>query len=296
MKKIPFKFLYLVVFLCMCSFTVFARESRKKVPKVSVIVPVYNVEEYLSECLESIINQTLKDIEIICINDGSKDNSLEILKEYVAKDSRMIIIDKPNEGVSAARNDGIELAKGEFIAFVDSDDLIDLDTYECAYSIAIETNADITVFGWQNFPKNISKREDCKPKEKIFRDWFKAKRRRESIISCNKLYRRYMIIQNDLRFNRDIKYAEDECFNLCVYPFAKVIVQMPNMFYHYRVRKCGSATFSSTKSKFKNYISVWKYVLKQWKKYKVSKYKYFQLFTYFLTYRGEFAAFFESCF
>lgn len=90
--------------------------------KISVIVPVYNVEKYLPECLESILNQTLKDIEIICINDGSPDNSLEILKKYSENDARIKIIDKKNEGVGKARNDGIRAATGEFIAFMDSDD------------------------------------------------------------------------------------------------------------------------------------------------------------------------------
>ena len=94
----------------------------KALKKISVIVPVYNVEKYLPECLDSIINQTLKEIEIICINDGSPDNSLEILKRYAEKDSRIKIIDKENEGVGKARNDGIRAATGEFIAFMDSDD------------------------------------------------------------------------------------------------------------------------------------------------------------------------------
>ena len=91
-------------------------------PKVSVIVPVYNTAQYLPECLDSILSQTLKDIEIIAINDGSPDNSIDILKEYAAKDERLKIIDKKNEGVGKARNDGIRAAEGEFIAFMDSDD------------------------------------------------------------------------------------------------------------------------------------------------------------------------------
>ena len=89
---------------------------------LSVIVPVYNTEKYLRECLDSVINQTLKDIEIICINDGSTDRSLDILKEYALKDNRIKIIDKKNEGVAAARNDGIRIANGEFVCFMDSDD------------------------------------------------------------------------------------------------------------------------------------------------------------------------------
>lgn len=92
-------------------------------PKVSVIIPVYNVEKYLRECLDSVVNQTLKDIEIICINDGSTDNSLQILEEYTQKDNRIKIIDKKNEGVGKARNDGIKKAQGEFVCFIDPDDI-----------------------------------------------------------------------------------------------------------------------------------------------------------------------------
>ncbi len=91
-------------------------------PKISVIVPVYNTEKYLPECLDSILYQTLTDIEIIAINDGSPDNSTDVLKEYASKDDRLKIIDKENEGVGKARNDGIRAAEGEFIAFMDSDD------------------------------------------------------------------------------------------------------------------------------------------------------------------------------
>ena len=99
-------------------------------PKISVIVPVYKVEKFLPKCLESLINQTLKDIEIICINDGSPDNSLKILEEYAKKDSRIKIINQKNAGPSVARNNGMSAASGEYIGFVDSDDWIDLDFYE----------------------------------------------------------------------------------------------------------------------------------------------------------------------
>ena len=94
--------------------------------KVSIIVPVYNIEKYLAKCLDSLINQTLEDIEIICVNDGSTDNSAEILNEYAQKDCRIKIINQDNAGLSAARNTGINAANGEYIGYVDSDDWIDL--------------------------------------------------------------------------------------------------------------------------------------------------------------------------
>lgn len=113
-------------------------------PKISVIIPVYNTENYLRRCLDSVCNQTLPDIEIICINDCSTDSSLELLREYASKDSRIKIIDfKENKGAAVARNTGIDEAQGEYIGFVDSDDFIDLDFYEKLYKKAAEANADI---------------------------------------------------------------------------------------------------------------------------------------------------------
>ena len=91
-----------------------------RMPKVSVIIPVYNTEKYLRECLASVVNQTLKDIEIICINDGSTDNSLQILKKYAKHDNRIKIIDKENGGISTVRNKGLQTATGEYIGFVDA--------------------------------------------------------------------------------------------------------------------------------------------------------------------------------
>ncbi len=114
-------------------------------PKVSIIVPVYNVENYLNRCLDSLINQSFDDIEIICINDGSTDRSLEILKDYEKKDNRVKIINKENSGVSNCRNKGIKVSNGEYIVFVDSDDWIDIDTYEIMMDNIIKYNADIAV-------------------------------------------------------------------------------------------------------------------------------------------------------
>lgn len=109
--------------------------------KISVIIPVYNAENYLPECLNSVINQTLQEIEIICINDGSTDNSLSVLEKYSLKDSRIRILNQKNEGVSKARNLGIENAKGEFLAFLDADDwLPDNDTYKDLYDAAVKNS------------------------------------------------------------------------------------------------------------------------------------------------------------
>lgn len=110
--------------------------------KVSIVVPVCNVEQYLRECLDSIINQTLKEIEIICVNDGSKDHSLDILREYENKDARIIVIDKPNAGYGHTMNVGFDRATGEYIGIVESDDFVSEDMYETLYNIAVENRLD----------------------------------------------------------------------------------------------------------------------------------------------------------
>lgn len=118
--------------------------------KVSIIVPVYKVEKYLRRSMDSLVNQTLEEIEIICINDGSPDNCLEILKEYKEKFSNknIVIIDKKNEGVWKGRFDGIKAAKGEYIGFTDSDDYVTLDYAEKLYNAAKSSQADISVCGF----------------------------------------------------------------------------------------------------------------------------------------------------
>lgn len=114
-----------------------------KMPKVSIIIPVFNVECYLQECLDSVVNQTLKDIEIICIDDGSTDSSLKILQKYKKQDNRIILLTQENKGAHLARTTALKIAKGEYIGFIDSDDWIDLDFFETLYNKAIEENADI---------------------------------------------------------------------------------------------------------------------------------------------------------
>ena len=120
-------------------------------PLISVIVPVYNVEKYLRKCLESIINQTYKNLQIILVNDGSTDSSLSICKEYENIDNRIIVIDKENEGPAIARNVGLDSADGDFIAFVDSDDWILENMYEVLLEKQAIHNADMTVCGKLNY-------------------------------------------------------------------------------------------------------------------------------------------------
>lgn len=271
--------------------TIKAFENEKNPPFVSVIVPVYNGEKYLNECIESIRNQSLKNIEIICVNDGSKDHSLEILKNHANEDSRIKVIDKENSGVSRTRQMGLDNAHGEYVAFVDADDKIDSVAYEVSYNIVKKENSDIICFGWENFTdtnKDII-RNNHSPKEKIFNisvdknAWKKAKRQRESIYIWNKLYKRSLIQENKISFNYNLKIAEDEYFNLSIYPFAKKIINISNQFYKYRQNENSTMFKTSPLLIIKNYIKTLSKILKFYEENKINfsfidKVKYFSIY------------------
>lgn len=141
----------------------------RNMAKVSVIVPAYNVEQYLRECMDSLVNQTLKDLEIICVNDGSTDETLGILKEYAAEDERIIVIDKKNEGYGCAMNDGLDRASGEYIGIVEPDDFVDVHMYEDLYRIASDKDLDIVKADFCRFVCN-KKGEYLKSYEALSRD------------------------------------------------------------------------------------------------------------------------------
>ena len=117
-------------------------------PKVSIIIPVYNVEAYLRQCLDSVLNQTLRDIEIICVNDGSTDGSSDILASYASQDSRLVVVEQPRSGAGPARNLGMSRAKGQYLDFVDADDFLASDMLERRLACAEETQADIVISGF----------------------------------------------------------------------------------------------------------------------------------------------------
>ena len=140
-------------------------------PKVSVIVPIYNVEDYIEQCLETLVNQTLEEIEIILVNDGSKDNSEKIAKQYKEKyPNKITYLEKENGGLSDARNFGIPYAKGEYIAFLDSDDYVELIMYEEMYKIAKKEDSDIVEcdFYWE-YPNKTKYRNYLSRKTRSFR-------------------------------------------------------------------------------------------------------------------------------
>ncbi len=204
-------------------------------PCISVIVPVYNAEQYLCECIESILNQTLTDIELILVDDGSPDNSGAICDEYAKKDIRVKVFHQENRGVSAARNLGIDNAQGKYITFVDSDDYIMPYALEVLFHDAVFYNADIScAHGKTKYSDAIEALE--KSKHVIWRDSDSVKK---SLLdngalysSCRKLYKKEFL--EDIRFEVGRKIHEDSFFVFCCCLKKPVFVLRNVYIYHYR--------------------------------------------------------------
>lgn len=205
--------------------------------KLSIIVPVYNVEKYLPKCLESLIKQTLKDIEIICVNDGSMDNSLAILKEFASKDSRIKIIDNQHQGVAKTRNTGIEQSTGEYIGFVDSDDYIDIDFFEKLYNSATKSNSDIaiaSILKHKNF-FNIYNAKYTKEETAItIQDKIKLCEDKKHFFfyAWNKIYHSGFIKENNIKFSEGQIY-EDVMFAIKALYYSNKIISVYGTKYHY---------------------------------------------------------------
>lgn len=205
--------------------------------KLSIIVPVYNVEKYLQKCLESLIKQTLKDIEIICVNDGSMDNSLAILKEFASKDSRIKIIDNQHQGVAKTRNTGIEQSTGEYIGFVDSDDYIDIDFFEKLYNSATKSNSDIAIASILKHKKffNIYNAKYTKEETAItIQDKIKLCEDKKHFFfyAWNKIYHSGFIKENNIKFSEGQIY-EDVMFAIKALYYSNKIISVYGTKYHY---------------------------------------------------------------
>ena len=203
--------------------------------KVSVIVPVFNTEKYLEKCLNSLINQTLQDIEIICINDGSTDKSADIIKKFTNKDSRFKLINQENKKQGAARNAGMKIAKGEYIGFVDSDDWVDLEYYEKLYNAAKRHNFDIALGTNVRVKKNINKKRLNITKEKEYtsiQEKFDVNIQWKNPCPTNKIYKRDLFLKHNITWPEGV-YCEDRIFTLKAVYFANGIVSVPNVNYYY---------------------------------------------------------------
>ena len=211
--------------------------------KVSVVMPVYNAEKYLAKSIESMLSQSLKEIELILVNDGSKDKSLAICEEYAKRDSRIIVINKKNEGACIARNTGISIAKGKYIQLVDADDYIENNMLEEQYNLGEKTNAEVVMCGmkFDVHKKNgqvviseahykdmvLNSQEEIKL---IFMDLF------DNLLfnyTHNKLYNKEFLKKNNLKFIEWLPIDQDTNFNIDVFKVLNKLTISTKSYYHY---------------------------------------------------------------
>lgn len=215
---------------------------------ISIIVPVYNSEKYLRECLESVIHQSYKKLDILLINDGSKDSSLDICKQFEKKDSRVRVISKENEGVSATRNRGIAEAQGDWITFVDSDDIIDKDYIK---ELTMDLSDDLDIC-FVNTTKKVDELNSKKNNESVavyldrtrFRQFEKGLLNKYAVktdihltSACAKLYNKRFLLENHIYFPENLVKSEDATFNLYAFHYARQGKHSEKALYYYRMNK-----------------------------------------------------------
>ncbi len=222
--------------------------------KVSVLVPIYNVEQFLPECLDSLVNQTLKEIEIICINDGSKDDSLKIIKSYAKKDKRIVIIDKKNSGYGDSMNQGLKKAVGEYVGIVESDDFIDTDAFEELYKIAKKYDLDVVKSNFYEYfgearkdkaisdmflPEQIGRVIDPRENREIFY---------QPPCIWAAIYKNSFLKDNGIDFLPTPGAAyQDAGFNFKVWSVARKAYFMKRAFLHYRQDNANSSVKDASK-------------------------------------------------
>lgn len=225
-------------------------------PKISVLIPVYNAKEYLDESISCILNQTFGDIELICVNDGSKDNSLDILNDFAARDSRVKVIDKENGGCGSARNRALEEASGEFVYFFDPDDIVEENAFELAYDSAVRNGSDMVIFKANIFDENgISNKEvffyyDRTLKEDQFDNLtfedIKQYVLKGGYAPWSKLYRKeFLDSYDDFRFDLGLAF-DDVPFHVKSMVRAKKISFVNECLYHYRVDNVNSVNSTAS--------------------------------------------------
>lgn len=237
--------------------------------KVSVIIPVYNCEKYIRECIESLINQTLKECEFIFVNDGSIDKSKEIIEEYASKDIRIKLINQKNGGVSVARNTGLENAVGEYIGFVDGDDYIDIDYYENLYNTAVKNSCDIVMCDWKSQTNYLSlpfEKDRILNKKYIEENIYPYFIQYEGMNSVwNKIFRTRLIKQNKIEFPKGVKLGEDAIFNIKAFTYLNNCFYLSYSGYFYREVE-GSATKDIIKNDyFKAALNTYKNIPDEYK-------------------------------
>lgn len=235
--------------------------------KVSIIVPCWGVEKYLDRCVESLVNQTLKDIEIILVDDLSPDRVPEMCDEWAKKDDRIIVVHKTmNEGLGMARNTGLEYARGEYVTFCDSDDWVDSDAYEYTYNKIKEKDLDVCWFQPRRISLDGRVKSEARKVEEYFigeqnMEWFRKEiigrnpddpnSKERGFSSCMALFRRSIYEESGVRYPSErIVASEDFVFLLYFMPYVQSVGILPDVFYNYLINPCSiSSTYSKEKRK-----------------------------------------------
>lgn len=218
--------------------------------KISIIVPIYNVEKYLRQCLESICLQTIDDIEIICIDDGSTDNSKNIINEYKIKNKNIVVLSQENKGKSNAVNKAIKKARGEYIGFVDPDDWISNDYYEMLWKAAKKTDSDIArscfvhVYPYKEEENKLNNIIRCNSNKKMM-----LSVNDHSIVMWDAIYRKDFIIKNNLFLDESLISFEDVAFSFKASLLANRIAPVSKGMYFYRRRNDGLSKITEEKEK-----------------------------------------------
>ena len=229
--------------------------------KLSVIIPCYNAEKYLSECLDSLLSQSMRDFEAILIDDGSRDHTAEIAKKYAARDERIVFIRQENAGVSAARNAGLRIAKGEWIFFLDADDLLPDGALETLLSFAAD-GMDMVVSTHETFDERGSS-EVVYPETRWMDKCGEARRHAAALrliegdtvlnVMCNKLHRHEALLREGITLTEGVRIAEDALFNLEAALVSNGIAFCDQVTYQYRIH-AASATQTRGKSEFETHL------------------------------------------
>lgn len=232
--------------------------------KISIIIPIYNSEKYLEKCMESVVRQTYDNLQIICVDGNSTDNSLKIIEAFQNEDSRIELIQKANEGVSIARNAALEKANGDFVLFVDSDDWLEENTCELALTCIQTNSADVVMWPYIREMKGESRKKEifitdiCFEEEKVqdklhrrmvglYKEELSEPENADALCTVwGKLYKRSIISDNDILFHdiREIGTYEDGLFNLHYFKYVKKAYFLNQYLYHYRRDNVSSITNS----------------------------------------------------
>ena len=275
------------------------KQEQRKSTKISIIIPVFNAQKHIHRCLDSLTNQTFKDIEIICVNDGSTDSTSKILEDYAKKDNRIKILNRKNSGAAISRNEGYKLAQGEYIQFLDADDFFESNMLEEMYNLAIENNADVAVCDHHRYDEIKNEVQDIEtPFQRNIKtnQVLSAKDYPDDILSTTflaawtKLIKKEHIDKYNIQF-QDLKCCNDNTFSILSILLAEKIVLINKKYVYYSINV--SESISSSRAKYAtNIIDAMISTIDTLKKHK--KYEASMRFLYNIYHRS-FKAEYKNC-